>query len=155
MVQAEGMGLAPWGAIGRGMLKKPEEYDDPNRDGRKMVAKQPDKYITISKKLDEIAQRKDSIITSIALAYVMHKAPYVFPIVGGRKVSHLEGNIAGLGVELSDDEIKEIDDAEPFDVGFPTSFVSISKGVAAVASAWLARSLSETTCFLRLVRDIC
>lgn len=75
MVHAEGMGLAPWGAIGRGMLKKPEEYDDPNREGRKMMAKQPDKYIRISKKLDEIAQKKKTIITSVALAYVMHKAP--------------------------------------------------------------------------------
>lgn len=37
---------------------------------------------------------------------------YVFPIVGGRKVSHLEGNIAGLGVALTDEEIKEIDDVE-------------------------------------------
>ena len=69
------MGLAPWGAIGRGMLKKPEEFDDPNREGRKTVAKQPEKYVRISKKLDEIAQRKGTIITSVALAYVMHKAP--------------------------------------------------------------------------------
>lgn len=75
MVQAEGMGLAPWGAIGRGMLKKPEDYDDPNRDGRKMMAKQPDKYVRISQKLDEIAQRKGTVITSVALAYVMKKAP--------------------------------------------------------------------------------
>ena len=123
MVQAEGMGLAPWGAIGRGMLKKPEEYNDPERDGRKMVDKQPEHYIRISKKLDEIAQRKGTIITSIALAYVMHKAPYVFPIVGGRKVEHLKGNIEALSIELSEDEINEIDDSEPFDVGFPLSFL--------------------------------
>lgn len=87
MVQHEGMGLAPWGAIGRGMLKKPEEYDDPNRDGRKMMAKQPDKYIRISEKLDEIAKRKDSIITSVALAYVMHKAPHVHDSLLHRRAS--------------------------------------------------------------------
>lgn len=75
MVRSEGMGLVPWGAIGGGMLKKPEEYGDPNHDGRKMAGKQPDKYVRISKKLDEIAQRKGSIITSIALACLMHKAP--------------------------------------------------------------------------------
>lgn len=75
MAQAEGMALAPWGVVGQGLFKKSEEYDDPNRDGRKMMAKQPDKFVRISEKLDEIAQRKNSIITSIALAYVMHKAP--------------------------------------------------------------------------------
>lgn len=75
MVRAEGMGLAPWGTLGQGMLKRPEEYGDPNRDGRKVVGKQPDKYIRISQKLEEIAERKGTVITSIALAYVMHKAP--------------------------------------------------------------------------------
>jgi hypothetical protein len=48
---------------------------------------------------------------------------YCFPIVGGRKVDHLTGNIAALGLELSDEEINEIDDVEPFDVGFPLSFL--------------------------------
>ena len=49
----------------------------------------------------------------------MAKTPYVFPIVGGRKVSHLKGNIEALGLELSPEEIEEIEDASHFDVGFP------------------------------------
>lgn len=123
MVQAEGMGLAPWGAVGQGMFKTPEEYNDPSRDGRKVVANQPEAFARVSKKLDEIAKRKGSIITSVALAYIMHKAPYTFPILGGRKVEHLKGNIEALALELTDDEIKEIEDAEPFDVGFPLKFL--------------------------------
>ena len=53
----------------------------------------------------------------------MHKAPYVFPIVGGRKVDHLQGNIDALGVKLSSEEIDEINSAEPFDFGFPMNFL--------------------------------
>lgn len=83
MVQAEGMALAPFGALGQGMLKKPEEYEDPSRDGRKVIAKQPDKFIRISKKLDEIAQRKGTLITSVALAYVLHKTPCVVSLPAG------------------------------------------------------------------------
>ena len=50
----------------------------------------------------------------------MHKAPDVFPLVGGRKIEHLRENIAALNVRLSEEEIKEIDDAgEPFKMGFP------------------------------------
>lgn len=52
-----------------------------------------------------------------------HKAPYVFPIVGGRKVEHLKGNIDALAIDLSEAEIDEIEDVEPFDVGFPTNFI--------------------------------
>lgn len=73
--------------------------------------------------LDKLAKKKNTQITSIAMAYVMHKSPYVFPIVGGRKVEHLKGNIEGLSVELSDEEIDEIEDAAPFKVGFPLSLL--------------------------------
>lgn len=116
------MGIAPWGALGRGQLKTKEEYDDPNRDGRKMAA-QGEKYARLAAKLDKLAKKKNTAVTGIALAYVMHKAPYVFPIVGGRKVEHLKGNIEALGVELTQEEIDDIDDSEPFDVGFPQSFL--------------------------------
>ena len=41
--------------------------------------------------------------------------------MGGRKIEHLRGNIEGLGVELSDEEVDEVEAAVPFDVGFPMS----------------------------------
>ncbi len=72
---------------------------------------------------ERLAKEKGTQITSVALAYVMRKAPYVFPIVGGRKVEHLKGNIEALKVELSDQEMDEIDGAVPFDVGFPMNML--------------------------------
>lgn len=53
----------------------------------------------------------------------MHKAPYVYPIVGGRKLEHLKGNIEALKLTLTDEEIDEIERAAPFDVGFPMNFL--------------------------------
>jgi len=58
----------------------------------------------------------------VAIAYVMHKAPYVFPIIGGRKIEHLHANIEALDIALTDEQIKELESAVPFDLGFPTSF---------------------------------
>ena len=52
----------------------------------------------------------------------MHKAPYVFPIIGGRKVEHLHANIEALDIALTDEQIKELESAVPFDPGFPTSY---------------------------------
>lgn len=118
----------------------PEEYNDPHRDGRKM-SKQDDKYIRVTKKLDELAKKKNTLITSIALAYVMHKAPYVFPIVGGRKIEHLKGNIEALAIRLTQDEVDEIEDAEPFDVGFPLSFLFQYGGGKPYRSRYTAEDL--------------
>lgn len=118
MCEAEGMALAPWGALGSGRFKTPEEYEKTKGEGRKSAT--PDESSkAISVVLDKLAKEKGTLITSIASAYVMHKAPYVFPIVGGRKVEHLKGNIEALRIELTDEEIDEIEAALPFDVGFP------------------------------------
>ena len=59
----------------------------------------------------------------VAIAYVLHKTPYVFPIVGGRKVEHLKQNVQALDISLSPEQIQRIENAKPFDVGFPHNFI--------------------------------
>jgi len=68
--------------------------------------------------------------------YVMQKTPYVFPIVGGRKVEHLQGNIDALSLELSDEDMAEIDAAYDFDIGFPQNFLG-KGGATKPADVWL------------------
>ena len=49
----------------------------------------------------------------------MQKVPYVFPIIGGRKVEHLYSNIEALEIVLTEEHIATIESAVPFDHGFP------------------------------------
>ena len=49
----------------------------------------------------------------------MQKTPYVFPIIGGRKVEHLLANIEALEITLSNDHIKYLESVVPFEPGFP------------------------------------
>lgn len=49
----------------------------------------------------------------------MHKAPYVFPIIGGRKVEHLLQNLEALEISLTDEQIRELENVVPFQHGFP------------------------------------
>lgn len=125
MCRAEGMGMAPWGSLGSGMFKTEEQRRKQKEqgEGRSKVVEPSEAQVKVSKALEAVAKRKGSIITSIAQAYVSAKAPYVFPIVGGRNVEHLKGNIEALNIKLSDDDIKEIEDAVPFDLGFPSNFL--------------------------------
>lgn len=127
MCEAEGMGLLPWGALGRGQFKTAEEFNAADREGRKM-GPQTDAHRKVALKLDELAKKKGTQITSVALAYIMHKVPFVFPIVGVRKLEHLKGNIEALAVELTDEEVDEIEAAQPFDLGFPGNFLMVEEG---------------------------
>ena len=52
----------------------------------------------------------------------MQKFPYVFPIIGGRKVEHLQANLEALDIALTPEQIKFLDDVVPFDKGFPYSY---------------------------------
>jgi len=115
MCIAEGMGLAPWGALGGGAFKSEEQ----RKTGEGRSRPPSEAAVKISGVLEKLAKGKGTEITSIALAYVMQKTPYVFPIVGGRKIGHLKGNIEALSLELSEEDIKEIEGAVPFDIGFP------------------------------------
>ena len=59
----------------------------------------------------------------MAIAYVMHKATNVFPIIGGRKVEHLKDNLEGLDISLSPEQIKYIDGFNAFAPGFPNAMI--------------------------------
>lgn len=134
MCKSEGMGLAPWGALGSGYFKSAETYKKEQedmeregkdtREGRKFDGMKTGYDEQVSAVLEKIAHKRNTAITSVALAYVMHKAPYVFPIIGGRKVEHLKSNIEALGLRLSKGEIEEIEGAYPFELGFPHSFLA-------------------------------
>lgn len=121
MCEAEGMAIAPWGAIGRGSFRPAADYAKEKTEGR--IRPVSDKEKQVSAALEKVANEKKTLITSVALAYVMHKYPYVYPIVGGRNTKHLQGNIEALGVDLTDEEVAGIDAAVPFDVGFPMNML--------------------------------
>jgi aryl-alcohol dehydrogenase-like predicted oxidoreductase len=135
MCRDEGMGLLPYGTLGQGRFQteealKEREKNNPGRKGKPPTETE----IAVSKVLEKISKAKSTQITSVALAYVRQKAPYVFPIVGGRKVDHIKGNIAALSIWLSEDEINEIESAYPFDTGFPHTFLSGSLFTGATPS---------------------
>lgn len=140
------MALCPWGAAGGGNFKTEEQRN--SNEGRK-TASASEAEIKVSKALEEIAKRKGSIITGIALAYVMHKTPYVFPICGGRKVEHLKGNIESLAVRLTPEDIEEIESVVPFDLGFPHSFAVAMLGSAKISheigpgDVWLSKMAGQ------------
>ena len=129
MARTLGLALCPWGALGGGRFKTEEQIADMkkrNEQGRVPFTPPSDEDRRITSVLSKIAKAKGQGIgvTGIALAYVMHKAPDVCPIVGGRKIEHLKENIAALKIRLTEDEIKQIEEAgEPFKAGFPHNFL--------------------------------
>ncbi|KAH7869513.1 aryl-alcohol dehydrogenase [Lentinula edodes] len=67
-------------------------------------------------------------INALAIAYVLHKAPYMFPIIGGRKVEHLHSNLEALEISLSKEQMDYLDNLKAFDKGYPSDALGDPSG---------------------------
>lgn len=57
------------------------------------------------------AKEKDATPAQISLAWMMAKRPYIVPIPGSRKLSRLKENLGAAEIELTKEEVAQIDDA--------------------------------------------
>ncbi|KAL9599060.1 MAG: hypothetical protein Q9219_004094 [cf. Caloplaca sp. 3 TL-2023] len=132
MARSEGMALCPWGALGGGYFKMPtgegegEKKEEEGGGGRNLPSVAAAHAAQVTPVLARIAARKNTLVTSVALAYVLQKAPYVFPVVGGRKVEHLKANVEALTLRLEKEDVQEIEGAYEFDLGWPGGFLGSS-----------------------------
>lgn len=133
MARTLGLALAPWNVLNGGRLRTDEEErkrEESGEGGRTYLRsanwKRTEDERKMSAALEKVAKEVGTEhITAVAIAYIMQKTPYVFPIIGGRKVEHLYANIEALKITLSDDQIKYLESIIPFDLGFPHNiFVS-------------------------------
>ncbi|OAX31813.1 Aldo/keto reductase, partial [Rhizopogon vinicolor AM-OR11-026] len=93
MARSEGLALAPFSVLAGGKLRTDEEEEDRRQTGEKgrtIVNPNWERNETeraMSAALEKVAKEIGAKhITAVAIAYVMQKTPYVFPIIGGRKV---------------------------------------------------------------------
>lgn len=128
MTRHFGMALAPWDVLGSGHFQSEKQMAEREKSGeglRKVFGNtQTEDEKRISHALATVAAEHGiESVTAIALAYVLCKAPNVFPLVGGRKIEHLKDNIQALTIRLTEKQISFLEQATEFDVGFPNNFI--------------------------------
>jgi aryl-alcohol dehydrogenase-like predicted oxidoreductase len=126
MCQDQGMALAPWGPLGQGKFKT-KEARSKEHEGSARASQSSENDMAVSDALEKVADRYNATMHGVALAYVMHKTPNVFPIIGQRKVEHLKANVDALSIRLTQHDLNEIDSAIAFDPGFPNTFIFADK----------------------------
>ncbi|KAF4211861.1 hypothetical protein CNMCM8980_000639 [Aspergillus fumigatiaffinis] len=143
MARHFGMALAPWDVLGGGKFKTKKEIEERKARGeglRSILSSgQSEEEAAMSTALEKVASEHGiKSLTAVALAYVMAKAPNVFPLVGGRKVEHLKENIKALSLRLTAAQLEYLESQTRFDVGFPGNFIGPDPKVTGKASFLLA-----------------
>ncbi|KAI0073903.1 Aldo/keto reductase [Panus rudis PR-1116 ss-1] len=118
MCQEEGMALAPYDVLASGKIRTDAEEQKRRETGEKGRALLDPNW---ERNEDErkIAKALEKVAAEVGRRLFKLKVPYVFPIIGGRKVEHLHANIEALEIALQPEHIKYLESILPFDLGFP------------------------------------
>jgi aryl-alcohol dehydrogenase-like predicted oxidoreductase len=114
-----GIGFVPFSPLGKGFLTGAidESTEFESGDFRNTVPRFTDAEARRANRafvelLEGIAERHDATPAQIALAWLLERKPWIVPIPGTTKLHRLEENIAAADVELTPDDLREIDEAQ-------------------------------------------
>jgi aryl-alcohol dehydrogenase-like predicted oxidoreductase len=112
-----GIGFVPFSPLGRGFLtgKMNENTTFESSDIRNTLPRFTPEARNANKALvhllGEIAKRKKATPAQIALAWLLAQKPWIVPIPGTTKLHRLEENIGAAAIELTSDDLREIESA--------------------------------------------
>ena len=115
------IGFVPYSPLGRGFLSgKFSEFedlpkDDYRRHSPRFQGENFDKNLELVKKIEEIAKKKSVTTSQLALAWVLAQGENIVPIPGTKHRNYLEQNAETAKIELSEDELNQIDKVFPKD----------------------------------------
>ncbi|KAJ7173658.1 NADP-dependent oxidoreductase domain-containing protein [Mycena filopes] len=134
MARAHGLALAPFGVLASGNIRtdaeeqKRKESGDLGRTLFKPQWERTEEQRNMVHALEKVAAEVGAkSVHAVAIAYVMQKVPYCFPVIGGRKIENMLSNLEALDISLSDAQIAYLESIVPFDLGFPHTMIGDGK----------------------------
>lgn len=114
-----GIGFVAYSPLGRGFLtgqiRRYEDFaaNDFRRQSPRFQGENFHKNLDLVKKVEELARRKNCSSSQLALAWVLTQGDDIVPIPGTKRRKYLEENVAALDVNLTAEELSEIDKIFP------------------------------------------
>lgn len=110
-----GIGFVPYSPLGRGLLagqiKNVDQFEasDYRRNDPRYQGDNFSKNLKIVNEVRHLARRYEASPAQMALAWLLHKGQDIVPIPGTKKVKYLEENVEALELELSVEDLEELD----------------------------------------------
>jgi aryl-alcohol dehydrogenase-like predicted oxidoreductase len=137
----EGLGIIPWsplrggwlsGKYKRGMAAPPEgtrvEEAEKNNWGERWSVYDTDRTWTVLDALFEVAEAEGKTPAQIALNWVKDQPGVTAPIIGARKIAHLEDNLGAMGWTLSAENAAKLDAVSAMPAPYPDNMTNRATG---------------------------
>jgi aryl-alcohol dehydrogenase-like predicted oxidoreductase len=118
-VRKLGIGFVPYSPLGRGFLTRrfqsPEDLpdDDFRKHNPRFQGENFKRNMELVDRVEEIAREKGVKPGQLALAWVLAQGEDIVPIPGTKRREYLEENVAAVEIELTEDDLRRIDEAAP------------------------------------------
>ena len=130
LCRAQGLGILPWSPLASGFLSGKYDKGQPPPAGARldkwkdrMSGFDNDRNWRILAAVRAIAAELNATVASVALAWLLKQPQVSSVIFGARSVQQLDENLKAAEVTLSDDQMKRLDEASSFDLGYPYAFM--------------------------------
>ncbi|MDB9392467.1 aldo/keto reductase [Microcystis aeruginosa] len=127
MAKALNIGVTAWSPLGGGVLTG--KYNQPNPvDGRLSMTDQPfqilDRDLKIAETVLEIAREIGKSPAQVALNWLRNRPNSVIPIIGARRLSQLQDNLACVDFNLTGEQLQRLDNISAISLGFPQELLA-------------------------------
>jgi aryl-alcohol dehydrogenase-like predicted oxidoreductase len=125
MAKALNLGLTAWSPLARGMLTGKyhghgsSEQGRLNGDAMKDFMPEQQRTDRVVTAVRAVSDQTGRSMAQVALAWLRYRPVPVIPIIGARKLSQLQDNLASFDLALPAEQIKALDEASQIDPGFP------------------------------------
>src|SRR3989454_503347 len=127
MAKALNLGGVAWAPLAKGVLSG-KYHGEGKADGGRMSNGGMKEFLPeeqlatrIISAVKAVSEQVGRGMAQVALAWLRHRTVPVIPIIGARKVSQLQDNLASLDLELSAEQLKSLDGASRIEFEFPQS----------------------------------
>jgi aryl-alcohol dehydrogenase-like predicted oxidoreductase len=125
MAKALNIGVTAWSPLANGVLTGKYHGHGSSEPGRMSTDMMKD-FMPEQQRTDRIVAAVKSVadetgrsMAQVALAWLRYRSVPVIPIIGVRKLSQFEDNLASFDLALSADQVKTLDEASRIELGFP------------------------------------
>jgi aryl-alcohol dehydrogenase-like predicted oxidoreductase len=128
MAKALNLGLTAWSPLSNGVLTGKYHGHGSSEPGRmsvemmKLFMPEPQRTDRIVTAIKTVSDQTGRSMAQVALAWLRNRSVPVIPIIGARKLSQLQDNLASFDLTLSADQLKTLDEASRIELGFPHDF---------------------------------